>query len=191
MLPLYLILCALPLLIAALGIRASVRHVRLRKRPWIPSLVILSLSATAGALALLLYLAAALAELHIFVLGRGSNGWIEGLTVFAVAALLIGLTLLTASAREILPTVAAVAALVIHLPAMSLLALFAMDSPTYLTALDAGGDPVVVARVYGFHDLESEQTYRRIGEFLMKPENCTYYIGEADPPVEAETEPIS
>ena len=45
--------------------------------------------------------------------------------------------------------------------------------------------------VYGFHDLESEQTYRKIGGFLMKPENCTYYIGEADPPVEAETEPIS
>ena len=191
MLPLYLIICALPLLIAALGIRASVRHIRLRKRPWIPSLVILSLSATAGALALLLYLAAALAELHIFVLGRGSNGWIEGLTVFAVAALLIGLTLLTASAREILPTVAAVAALVIHLPAMSLLALLAMDSPTYLTAVGSGGDPVVVERVYGFHDLESEQTYRKIGGFLMKPENCTYYIGEADPPTEAETEPIS
>jgi hypothetical protein len=191
MLPLYLIICALPLLIAALGIRSAVRHIRLRKRPWIPSLVVLSLSATAGALALLLYLVAALAELHIFVLGRGSNGWIEGLTVFAVAALLIGLTLLTASAREILPTVAAVAALVIHLPAMSLLALLAMDSPTYLTATGAGGDPVVVERVYGFHDLESEQTYRRIGGFLMKPENCTYYIGEADPPTEAETEPIS
>ena len=191
MLPLYLILCALPLLTVALAIRATVRHIRLRKRPWIPSLVILSLSATAGTLALLLYLAAALAELHIFVLGRGSNGWIEGLTVFAVAALLIGLTLLTASARELLPTVAAVVALVIHLPAMSLLALFAMDSPTYLTATGAGGDSVVVERVYGFHDLESKQTYRKIGGFLMKPENCTYYIGEADPPVEAETEPIS
>ena len=191
MLPLYLILCALPLLIAALGIRAAVRHIRLRRRPWILSLAVLSLSATAGTLALLLYLAAELANLHVFLLGRGSNGWIEGLTVFAVAALLIGLTLLTASAREILPTVAAVAALVIHLPAMSLLALLAMDSPTYLTAVGSGGDPVVVERVYGFHDLESEQTYRRIGEFLMKPENCTYYIGEADPPTEAETEPIS
>lgn len=191
MLPLYLILCALPLLIVALAIRATVRHIRLRKRPWIPSLAVLALSATAGALALLLYLVAELAELHVFLLGRGSNGWIEGLTVFAVAALLVGLTLLTASAREILPTVAAVAALVIHLPAMSLLALFAMDSPTYLTATGAGGDPVVVERVYGFHDLESEQTYRKIGGFLMKPENCTYYIGEVDPPVEAETEPIS
>jgi hypothetical protein len=191
MLPLYLILCALPLLIAALGIRSAVRHIRRRKRPWIPSLVVLSISATAGTLALLLYLAAKLANLHVFLLGRGSNGWIEGLTVFAVAALLIGLTLLTASAREILPTVAAVAALVIHLPAMSLLALLAMDSPTYLTAVGSGGDPVVVERVYGFHDLESEQTYRRIGGFLMKPENCTYYIGEADPPTEAETEPIS
>lgn len=191
MLPLYLIICALPLLIAALGIRSAVRHIRRRKRPWILSLAVLSLSATAGALALLLYLVAELAELHVFLLGRGSNGWIEGLTVFAVAALLIGLTLLTASAREILPTVAAVAALVIHLPAMSLLALLAMDSPTYLTALDTGGDPVVVERVYGFHDLESEQTYRKIGGFLMKPENCTYYIGEVDPPTEAETEPIS
>ena len=146
MLPLYLIICALPLLIAALGIRAAVRHIRLRKRPWILSLAVLFLSATAGTLALLLYLAAKLAELHIFVWGRGSNGWIEVLTILAVAALLVGLTLLTASAREILPTVAAVAALVIHLPAMSLLALLAMDSPTYLTALDAGGDPVVVER---------------------------------------------
>jgi hypothetical protein len=191
MLPLYLIICALPLLIAALGIRSAVRHIRRRKRPWILSLAVLSLSAMAGTLALLLYLVAKLANLHVFLLGRGSNGWIEDLTVFAVAALLVGLTLLTASAREILPTVAAVAALVIHLPAMSLLALLAMDSPTYLTALDAGGDPVVVERVYGFHDLESEQTYRKIGGFLMKPENCTYYIGEADPPVEAETEPIS
>ena len=27
--------------------------------------------------------------------------------------------------------------------------------------------------------------------YLGKPENCTYYIGEADPPAEAETEPIS
>ena len=191
MIPLYLILCALPLLIVALAIRATIRHIRLRKRPWIPSLAVLSLSATAGTLALLLYLMAELAELHVFVWGRGSNGWIEVLTILAVAALLVGLTLLTASARELLPTVAAVAALVIHLPAMSLLALFAMDSPTYLTATGAGGDLVVVERVYGFHDLESEQTYRKIGGFLMKPENCTYYIGEADPPVEAETEPIS
>lgn len=191
MLPLYLILCALPLLIVALAIRATIRHIRLRKRPWILSLAVLSLSATAGTLALLLYLMVELAELHIFVWGRGSNGWIEVLTILAVAALLVGLTLLTASARELLPTVAAVVALVIHLPAMSLLALFAMDSPMYLTATGAGGDPVVVEREYGFHDLESEQTYRKIGGFLMKPENCTYYIGEADPPVEAETEPIS
>ena len=191
MIPLYLILCALPLLTVALAIRATIRHIRLRKRPWILSLAVLSLSATAGTLALLLSQMAELAELHIFVWGRGSNGWIEVLTILAAAALLVGLTLLTASARELLPTVAAVAALVIHLPAMSLLALFAMDSPTYLTATGAGGDPVVVERVYGFHDLESEQTYRKIGGFLMKPENCTYYIGEADPPVEAETEPIS
>ena len=191
MLPLYLILCALPLLTVALAIRAAVRHIRLRKRPWILSLAVLFLAATAGTLALLLYLMAELAELHIFVWGRGSNGWIEVLTVLAAAALLIGLTLLTASARELLPTVAAVAALVIHLPAMFLPALFAMDSSTYLTATGAGGDPVVVEREYGFHDLEGEQTYRKIGGFLMKPENCTYYIGEADPPVEAETEPIS
>ena len=191
MLPLYLIICALPLLIAALGIRSAVRHIRRRKRPWILSLAVLSLSATAGTLALLLYLVAELAELHIFVWGRGSNGWIEVLTILAAATLLVGLTLLTASARELLPTVAAVAALVIHLPAMSLLALLAMDSPAYMTAVGSGGDPVVVERVYGFHDLESEQTYRRIGGFLMKPESCTYYIGEADPPTEAETEPIS
>ena len=191
MLPLYLIICALPLLIVALAIRAAIRHIRLRKRPWILSLAVLALSATAGTLALLLYLMSELAELHIFVWGRGSNGWIEVLTILAAAALLVGLTLLTASARELLPTVAAVVALVIHLPAMALLALFAMDSPTYLTATGAGGDPVVVEREYGFHDLESEQTYRKIGGFLMKPENCTYYISEADPPVEAETEPIS